>query len=74
MADVVTNSPIEEDQLVVATVAGDGPSSSKLPVTGIPSFALSPSINLFFNNVSIEGSDWVNSLRNLKIFLEPQSH
>jgi len=74
MEDVVTNAPSEEDQLAVATVAGDGPSSSNLPVPGISSLALSPSLNLFLKNVTIEGSDWVNTLRNLKISLEPQSH
>jgi len=74
LAEVVPEFPLVEDHLAVAAVAGEGPSSSKLPVTGISSFALSPALNLFFHNVTIEGTEWVNALRNLKISLKPQCH
>lgn len=54
---VETTVPTENNQLVLSKVAGDAPSSSRLPETGITPLALSPSFNLFLNNVSIEGSD-----------------
>ena len=39
----------------------------EIPFSGISSFSLSPSLNLFANNVTLSGLDWVEGLKNLTI-------
>jgi len=36
-------------------------------ITGISSFTVSPSVNLYLNNVTFLGQDWVEGLRNLSL-------
>jgi len=38
---------------------------------GTPSFSLNLAVNLYLNNISIVGSDWVEGLRNLSISSPP---
>jgi len=60
-----------EDALVSQTMVPSVPPHEELsrepPHPGTPSFSLNPAVNLYMNNVSIVGSDWVEGLRNLTI-------